>query len=404
MKKNTRFLSLSTLGMAAFLSLTAMTCHRADPREWTRTPFERTYGITGSSDAANAVIPGAQNGTAVSVGTADGKVLFLYIDTEGSPITQVLIPMGSNNDAVATGVVFDGQDYILGGNASNGANGQDLFLMKVNSTGDVIWQHFYETPDDEFAGNLCLSANNEIMLSGFTTAGAGNFDALVLHADVQGNQISSHRFGGYSTDLANDIVTDGNDGYWLYGMTYSYGAGDRDLCLYHLNNQGDSTQFYTFGSAAYEEGQGIVRNTDGTLVLSAHTLKTDASHNLWLLKVSPNNGSIVWEHEFGNLGTHEGGEGITVNPLNDKIYVIGRTDEDHSTGGMSAAQQVYALQIDQDGNNAVVKSHYNDMTYADAVGYGIGAFGQNVWFVGKAATSVGGDMDIWVKKIKTESF
>lgn len=108
--------------------------------------------------------------------------------------------------------------------------GGDLFLMKLNSTGDLTWIHtmgsYFLTYNDQF-GDMALKGN-EIFLTGdfmnnfdhdgmdgpSTTyqAGFGNIDFYVIHLDSLGNTIKSVVIGGTSNDVAEglDISSTGN--------------------------------------------------------------------------------------------------------------------------------------------------------------------------------------------------
>lgn len=120
------------------------------------------------------------------------------------------------------------------------AGGNDVFVMKVTASGDVLWaKQFGSTGNDvgvglylDPAGSLLVTGNFEggmdLSAQGGTTTmtSAGGSDGFLLRIDLNGNLVGAKQFGGEGDDFAGKIVSDKHGGYYLTGA-FS-GAADLD--------------------------------------------------------------------------------------------------------------------------------------------------------------------------------
>jgi len=156
---------------------------------------------------------------------------------------------GSENDVIGPlvltyGVATDtsGNVYITGNFGSstltfdsvtivNSWNGSDIFIVKYNASGSVVWA---KSPGEDGlvdigsalvtdpSGNLYLTGSfdgDSIIFDGIAlmnTAG-GNFDFFLVKYDPAGNVVWTEKIGGIDDELANGIAMDENGSLFVTG-------------------------------------------------------------------------------------------------------------------------------------------------------------------------------------------
>ncbi|WP_234041643.1 delta-60 repeat domain-containing protein [Erythrobacter aureus] len=128
----------------------------------------------------------------------------------------------------------DGSSYIVGTTAGDLASNriagsEDLFLTKVDSEGNVLWQRELGAAGSAEGAAVSIGQNGEVVVAGTVT---GMFDGdnadgdmLVARFDAKGEELSSTLVRALGSDTAT-AVTVGNDGSIYVGGRTSSGSGD----------------------------------------------------------------------------------------------------------------------------------------------------------------------------------
>ncbi|MBR0550940.1 hypothetical protein [Stakelama marina] len=136
--------------------------------------------------------------------------------------------------ARAMATASDGSSYIVGTTAGDlGANrvagSQDLFLTKVDSEGNVLWQRELGATGSAEGAAVSIGPDGQVVVAGTVT---GMFDGdnadgdmLVARFDANGDELSSTLVRALGSDTAT-AVTVGGDGAIYVGGKTSSGGGD----------------------------------------------------------------------------------------------------------------------------------------------------------------------------------
>ncbi|MDI6839662.1 MAG: T9SS type A sorting domain-containing protein [bacterium] len=82
---------------------------------------------------------------------------------------------------------LDGGYIITGYTYSFGAGFGNVYLIKVNSTGDTIWTKTYSGTDDDYGNSVAQTKDSGYIIAGATHSyGAGGFDVYLIKVDAQG--------------------------------------------------------------------------------------------------------------------------------------------------------------------------------------------------------------------------
>lgn len=115
--------------------------------------------------------------------------------------------------------------YICAGytNMLAGTNG-DFFLVRLNSSGDTLWAKAYGGSYGDTGIEVFRTNDNGFLLVGFTFSfGVNDNDFYLVKTDSSGNLLWSKTYGGNKIDYL--LAACETQGYLLVGMSKSYGAG-----------------------------------------------------------------------------------------------------------------------------------------------------------------------------------
>ncbi len=134
------------------------------------------------------------------------------------------------DEAFALQVLDDGSIVVAGGTESYGAGGKDVYVLKLDSEGNKIWEKTFGGSKNDEAFALQVLDDDSIVVAGWTDSyGAGGEDVYVIKLDSDGNKIWEKTFGGSKNDWANALQVLNDGSIVVAGGTHSYGAGGADV-------------------------------------------------------------------------------------------------------------------------------------------------------------------------------
>jgi TolB-like protein len=156
----------------------------------------------------------------------------LLIKTDGNGNLQWAKTYGGTLDDSARAIVqtSDGGYIITGTTNSFGTGTYDIFLIKTDSSGNLLWARVYDGPADDVVSSVIEVMGKDIVVAGHTRSfGAGLHDFLLLKTDSLGNLRWVKTYGGSNEDWAYSVYEAYDHGYIIAGSTESFGAGLKDL-------------------------------------------------------------------------------------------------------------------------------------------------------------------------------
>jgi hypothetical protein len=158
------------------------------------------------------------------------------------------------------------------------AGGYDIFLIKTDTNGNVIWAKTYGEISNEKAFSVQQTSDGGYIVAGVTdyfSAVIG--DIFLIKTDANGNIQWAKTYGGTYGEWASSVQQTSDGGYIVAGSTYSFGAGDFDIFLIKTDANGN------IGSCS------IVQNANPTVTTFSPTVTTPS---LSVSSVSPTVNSV----------------------------------------------------------------------------------------------------------------
>jgi len=239
---------------------------------------------------------------------------------------------------------FDGGYIIAGYTESYGAGYWDVYLIKTDLLGLVDWETTFGTSEYDVADVVQQTSDAGYIIAGATRSyGAAGRDVYLIKTDSDGNMIWQKTLGGSLSESANSLQQTTDGGYIIVGYTTSYGAGSSDVYLVKTDANGIMQWHQTFGASSSESGSSVQQTTDGGYVIAGTTSSFGAvNSDVYLIKTD-SNGSSQWQKTFGG-NNYDGGS--SVRQTCDGGYIIaGKINDDH--GGSCDA---YLIKTDFAGN------------------------------------------------------
>jgi len=205
--------------------------------------WNKTYGGT-RSEGASSLIVTSDGGFALAGSTSSfgvGLINFWLVKTDGAGNMEWNQTYGSSirNFFSSLIEVSDGGFAMAGDIHSGDAGGENFWLVKTDSLGNMEWNQTYIEADMDRPHSLVQTSDGGFALAGETKSfGAGNFDFWLVKTDGLGNKEWTRTYGGADIDSANSVVQTSDGGYAVAGNTLSFGAGSYDFWLVKTNEQG----------------------------------------------------------------------------------------------------------------------------------------------------------------------
>ncbi len=338
----------------------------ADKKYWVK-----RYEFEGMEAEAKAVAL-MPNGDIVIAGSIKPKEkdarssgLVARLDREGN-VKWVRILGGNKDDEFNDVKVAENGDIIVAGYTySFGAGGYDFWVLHLDENGNIKWQKTYGGSGGDKAYALALAPNGDIIVAGETHsfgANTPNFSNLwILRLDGEGNVKWQRTFEGHYADWARAIAVAENGDFIIAGLTFSFGAGGYDAWILRLDANGNVKWQKTYGGSNDDSADAVALAPNGDIIVAGRTKSFGAGNaDFWVLHLDEN-GNIKWQKTYGGSDS-DGADALALAPNGD-IIVVGYTK---SFGAGSA--DVWILRLDENGNVKWQKTYGgSDWDYANEV-------------------------------------
>ena len=170
----------------------------------------------------------------------------------------------------------------------------DIYLMRMDSIGDLLWGHTYSAPGTLLMKSLVPNSSYD----SFTAVGWVQGVLGILTFDLNGIIISSKRID--NVDGAISIIRTTDNGYLVTASTSSYGAGLSDILLIKLNSLTNIQWAKTYGLAANETPYSVIETTTGFLLTGTSTA-LDPNGDILMAELN-SSGNLVWSKIYSTPG------------------------------------------------------------------------------------------------------
>lgn len=252
------------------------------------------------------------------------------------------IAIDASGNIYLNGFFFNTVDFDPGAGIYNlSSSGQwDIFILKLDGSGNFIWARQAGGPDYDEPWGLALDAAGNVYTCGefasavvdfdpgpgvFNVNSKGNTDAFILKLDAAGNFVWVKQIGGTSLERAHAITVDAPGNIYVTGDFFDFAvdfdpgpgtynlpnSGTGDIFVMKLDPAGDFVWARQMGGINNEQGNCIAVDAAGNVYTSGHflgpgdydpgpgvfTLSSISNTAIFISKLDAS-GNFVWAKQF----------------------------------------------------------------------------------------------------------
>jgi hypothetical protein len=279
--------------------------------------------------------------------------LILALFTQSAYAITFAKTYGGTDDDVARFVqqTSDGGYIVVGETNSFGAGSYDIFLLKTDAYGNLQWAKTYGGDSYDFAYSVQQTSDSGYMVVGHIGVLFGDYmDIFLIKTDAYGNVIWAKTYGGANYDYAYSVRQTSDGGYIVAGGTWSFGAGIFDIFLIKTDENGNIQWAKTYGGTREDYGFSVQQTSDGGYIVMGHTISFGAGYDdIFLIKTDAN-GNVQWAKTYG--GTSDDLVRFVRQTSDGGYIVVGET---YSFG--AGYSDIFLIKTDANGNVQWAKTY-----------------------------------------------
>jgi len=286
--------------------------------------FQKSFGSTGMDSGRDVEICAdggyITTGVTSSYGAGSYDAWVIKVNSSGEKVWTKTIG-GSGDDGSHSINRTTNGNYIIGGyTGSKGMGNEDMYLIKIDDNGNVIWDKTYGGFGTDVGREAIETSDGGYALIGYSNSSpAQYFDVLLIRTDSDGNELWRKRYGGGAFDNGYSLKQTADGGFIILGKTYSYGNGDSDAFLVKTDASGNQLWYKTFGGTDEEEGQYVELTDDGGYIFTADAKSNSAGDFDVMVTKTDGSGNQQWMKMFGGS---EKDVAKTIRKTSDDGYII----------------------------------------------------------------------------------
>jgi hypothetical protein len=277
----------------------------------------------------------------------------------------------------------------------------DVFIVKYDSTGNVLWANSFGGNNDDrgkavatdAAGNVYLTGHfeSDTMILGSTqlfTQGLG--DLFVIKYDANGSILWAKSAGGNSQDFPYDIAVDQGSNCYIAGRfsssSLTLGAntfiqqGNIDLFIVKYDAAGNVAWSKAEGGGGADEAFGIEVDHAGNIFVAGEfissitigttTLTSAGTSDIFIAKYNPS-GTVAWAKSAGGISS-DNCSSLALDQLAN-AYITGSYSSPSITFGPSVLPNAaayfnfYVAKYDSSGNAIWGRSAQSDLSNGNSI-------------------------------------
>ncbi len=262
--------------------------------------WNQTYGDT-PRNSAYTLIQTVDGGFALA-GGRNYDMWLVKIDRNGSVQWHKVYGGVKKETAYALVQTTDGGFALAGTTSSYGAGGDDIWLVKTNTSGEIQWQKTYGSIYDDFTSTLIQTDDGNIVLAGNIASPTSASHSTYL-VKINSNGVmkwnQTYNISQYSLNYA--LIQTNDNGFGLAGWilpSLPITVGE-EMWFVKTDSNGNVQWNQTYGGMDGDIAYSLIQTKDGGFALAGSTRSYGASRqNMWLVKTD-STGVILWNQSFG---------------------------------------------------------------------------------------------------------
>lgn len=233
--------------------------------------WEKTFGAAKGGAWGNGVTATADGGYIAVGGTNGGYVLAVKTSADGTVVWEK--ELGKKGGWADRIYPADG-GFIVVGNINPDGKNKDIYLLKISGAGEVLWEQTIGGAGSEWANDVASAKDGGYVIVGNTNSkGAGDNDIYLVKTDGKGKVLWEKTFGGAKNDWGRGVEATWDGGFVAVGVSgsdqdpYSWGENGK---IHVVKTDANGTKLWetTIAGTGRTSGQDILQTADGGFVVT----------------------------------------------------------------------------------------------------------------------------------------
>jgi hypothetical protein len=311
---------------------------------WTKTyggpNFEAIKDIEQTNDGGYIL-----SGRTQSFGAGGMDVWLIKTDASGDTLWTKTYGGANEEDGNSVRQTADGGFIVAGQTNTFGAGLDDIYLIRTDANGDTLWTKTYGGAGEEAGYSIQMTNDSGYIITGVTgifTPDTG--DVFLIKTDSYGNVLWSKMYGQPGDDVGESVQLTADGGYIITGITNFEAPSSTDFYLIKTDANGDTLWTKSYGGIGDDYGYGVQQTTDGGYILGGWTNSFGVdSADLFIIRTD-STGSILWSKIYGGINFEWGSE---IQKTADGGFVVAGTTRGFGAG----SEDFYLVKTDSLGNS-----------------------------------------------------
>ncbi len=203
---------------------------------------------------------------------------FLFVSTSWSQQYFYKLYSGNSFDKGEDIIETVDSSYIVTGSSGSWGGNSQAFLMKIDSLGNYLWSHPYGGAESEEAVTVMERPGSGYYMAGMSNSSSqGNFDAMLIKTDLNGNQEWMKTYANPAWDRITDALMTKDTGIVMVGYRQALFGSESDMLLMRLNKDGDTLWTKTIGSTGEDQATSVTRFQDSLYLVVGDMFVPDSN-------------------------------------------------------------------------------------------------------------------------------
>jgi hypothetical protein len=194
----------------------------------------------------------------------------------------------------------DGGYIVIGSTCSYGAGDEDVWLLKIDYLGVLEWEKFFGGEKTDFGSDIKPTSDGGYIITGSTASyGNGKQDVWLIKTDANGEMLWDKTFGGVEWDHGNIVLETNDGGFVIVADSDHTGGPSGKAWLIKTDSEGNLLWDKTFGNVGHNSGSSIDFTSDGGFIIVGSSLVPGETngYDAWLIKTDAD-GELIWDKKY----------------------------------------------------------------------------------------------------------
>jgi hypothetical protein len=235
--------------------------------------------------------------------------------------------------------------YIVAGTTTSFGNGEQVYLIKTNPSGDTLWTRNYGGTGNDWGFSVQQTSDTGYIVAGYTFSFGNEAQVYLVKTNATGDTLWTRTYGRDPEDFGYSVQQTSDEGYIVAGYTLGLYA---QVYLIKTNATGDTLWTRTYwGGTGHDRGFSVQQTQDGGYIVAGYT-GFDPDYQVYLIKTNAT-GDTLWTRTYGGPAWDYG---YSVQQTQDGGYIVAG-----STASFGNNDQVYLIKTNAFGDTLWTRTY-----------------------------------------------